>query len=868
MEQLIWWLCQIISLLLVLLLNLQFHFSSSFAFSANSSSTHLCLRDQRLVLQELKNTFSINSDASENCEYGSYPKTQSWKEENDCCSWDGVTCDVFSGHVIGLDLSCSRLRGSLSSNNSLFRLRRLQSLNLAGNNFLGSSISSKFGEFQSMMHLNLSYSSFSGRVPSEISYLSNMISLDISSDLLMVLETLTLKRLVQNFTLVQKLAFSGVDMSSSATVSLMNLSSSLRYLNLDDCGLRGNFPENLFRLQNLEFLFLTAGEEGLMVDLPSSNWSSPLQYLLLDDISFPFQLPESIGNLKFLKYFALSTINCTGTLPASIRNLTQLEVLSLSDNQLSGPIPDISNLSKLTFLDLSGNNLSFTTNTNPNSTMPNLRSLSLPSCNITDFPNFLRDSKDLASLDLSNNRIRGPLPDWMYDVGVYSLSYLNLAHNFITNVDRLPWKSLEALDLRFNSLQGLLPVPSFTVEVFMVSANKLTGPLPYLICNASLMKVFDISKNNLSGAVPECIGSFSRRLSVLDLQMNNFHGKIPGTFSKHNVLRTLNLHGNNFEGPLPRSVAHCEMLEVLDVGNNKLNDMFPDWLQTLSELQVLVLRSNKFHGSIPDCNGSHCFPKLRIFDISNNNFVGPLPAKYIDNLKSMMDKEGTRSLQYMEKGFDLYHDSVSVTMKGLDYNLVKILTTFTTIDFSNNKLEGDIPEVIGKLISLKGLNFSHNNLIGFIPSSVGNLSSLEWLDLSWNKLIGEIPGELAELKQLSHLNLSENKLVGSIPSGSQLVTFDNSSYEGNLGLCGFPLSKKCGDEDHDHIPEGEGEDDSGNELDLKIVMMGYWSGLVCGLSLGYITFSSVKPRWFARIVEGNQAKKVKRKYQRCQGRRK
>ena len=47
-------------------------------------------------------------------------------------------------------------------------------------------------------------------------------------------------------------------------------------------------------------------------------------------------------------------------------------------------------------------------------------------------------------------------------------------------------------------------------------------------------------------------------------------------------------------------------------------------------------------------------------------------------------------------------------MKGLSMELTRILTTFTTIDLSNNMFEGEIPKFIGELTSLKGLNLSNN----------------------------------------------------------------------------------------------------------------------------------------------------------------
>ncbi|MCL7032502.1 hypothetical protein MKW94_005528 [Papaver nudicaule] len=147
-------------------------------------------------------------------------------------------------------------------------------------------------------------------------------------------------------------------------------------------------------------------------------------------------------------------------------------------------------------------------------------------------------------------------------------------------------------------------------------------------------------------------------------------------------------------------------------------------------------------------------------------------------------------------GFNLngtynYQQAVTVASKGLNMQVVKILTSFTSIDFSNNAFEGEIPEAIGNLRSLYILNFSGNALTGPIPPVFGNLKQLESLDLSANQLTGEIPSQLAGLSFLSVLNLSFNKLVGEIPSGSQFQTFPANSFEGNDGLCGAPLSKDC-----------------------------------------------------------------------------
>ncbi|KAK4594632.1 hypothetical protein RGQ29_018353 [Quercus rubra] len=134
--------------------------SSSLSFN---SSTPLSHSHQSSALLHFRNSFSVDSVFFSSCD--SHPPKNSWKMGTDCCGWDGVTCDTMTGHVIAVDLSCSRLQGPIHPNTTLFSLRHLQRLNLAYNEFYPSAISSKFGGFANMTHLNLSWSSFAGWWP-------------------------------------------------------------------------------------------------------------------------------------------------------------------------------------------------------------------------------------------------------------------------------------------------------------------------------------------------------------------------------------------------------------------------------------------------------------------------------------------------------------------------------------------------------------------------------------------------------------------------------------------------------------------------------------------------------------------------------
>ncbi|GKV41911.1 hypothetical protein SLEP1_g49381 [Rubroshorea leprosula] len=692
--------------LIFLFLCLKTAFSSSL-HASSFSTTHLCSHEEAAALLQFKTSFSIDYTVCDT--KANYSKTDSLKEGIDCCSWDGVSCDNVTGRVIALDLSFDCLSGTFPSSSTLFLLKNLDSLNLAFNDFRLSKIPSEISQFTRLKHLDISYSQFSGQVPAEIAHLPKLVSLNLSNDfyddsLELILETTTFRNLVHNLSEVRELVLSGVNMISVNPRFFMNLSSSLTTLDLFECVLRGNFPNSIFRFPNLKNFYLT-GNGNLAIDLPSSNLSSPLQWLYLGDMDCGRQLRESIGDLKSLQSLSLHC-NLEGSIPASIGNLSQLTYLSLSYNNLSGLSSSLANLTQLTSLDLSKNQFS-----------------GLIPASISN----LRHLTQLTSLDLSNNQFSGPIPASIGNLSqltvlsllsnnfngqipssianLTQLAYLFLSHNqfsgpfpaSISNLRHLT--QLTSLDLSNNQFSGPIPasisnlrqltflalcsnnlckqIPSSLANLTQLTSlflfeNQFSSPIPASIGNLSQLTDLSLSSNIFNGQIPSSLANLTQ-LTSLDLsnnQANYFDGNIPFGFPKGCGLQNLNLHGNQMDSLLPRSSVNCRMLEVLDIGNNNISDTFPHWLESLPDLQVLVLRSNKFHGSVQSTKESPSFPKLRVLDLSNNDFLGPLPIRYMENFKVMMDphgEDGSPEYTKVSTGANSYQYSLVVTWKGIQF---------------------------------------------------------------------------------------------------------------------------------------------------------------------------------------------------------
>ena len=217
-------------------------------------------------------------------------------------------------------------------------------------------------------------------------------------------------------------------------------------------------------------------------------------------------IPSEISRLSQLYTLDLSSNSFSGVIPSPLFPMPSLNKLHLDRNQFTAPLKfqntsssalwvlSVSGnvmgtmelklfleLKNLSYLDLSGTNL-LVPKGNMNATLPQFIQLDLSSCNLHEFPDFLKTQDVLFNLDLSNNKIEGKITKWFWNVRKESLYILDLSHNLLSGFDRPPmvlsWNILNYLDLHSNMLQGSFPIPPLSTIYFFASNNKMSGRIP------------------------------------------------------------------------------------------------------------------------------------------------------------------------------------------------------------------------------------------------------------------------------------------------------------------------------------------------------------------------------------------------------
>ena len=223
--------------------------------------------------------------------------------------------------------------------------------------------------------INLSSSKLTGKIPSSIGFLKNLISLSLNSNFLegnIPYEIGNLSKLIYldlsfnsklggqlppelgKIKKLKQLYINGTNVSGNIPISIFYLRE-LTDLGLSDNKLKGNIPYEIEELINLKHLNLS--QNNLSGSIPKEI--SALKYLNnlnLSQNNLSGKIPTEINELVKLETLGLFSNNLIGFVPMNFKKLTNLTYLSLYNNQLKGDISLLlSNLKKLEYLRLNGN---------------------------------------------------------------------------------------------------------------------------------------------------------------------------------------------------------------------------------------------------------------------------------------------------------------------------------------------------------------------------------------------------------------------------------------------------------------------------------------------------------------------------------
>ncbi|KAH0907454.1 hypothetical protein HID58_039281 [Brassica napus] len=292
---------------------------------------------------------------------------KTWKGQDCCKGWYGVSCDPKSRRVSGITL-----RGV--SEEPIFQRAKRKG-------FMTGTISPAICKLTHLSGIIIAdWEGISGVIPSCVTNLLAMRHLDLVGN-----------------------KISGVIPASIG--KLMKL----RVLNLADNKLSGGIPPSITRLTMLAHLDLM--NNNLYGVIPGDiGRLKMLSRVLLTGNKLSGQIPESLTRIYRLADLELGMNRITGTIPASMGKMSVLATLNLDGNLISGAIPGTLMNSSISNLNLSGNLLAGKI---PNTFGPRsyFTVLDLSNNRLQGaIPGSITTASFIGHLDVSHNHLCGKIP--------------------------------------------------------------------------------------------------------------------------------------------------------------------------------------------------------------------------------------------------------------------------------------------------------------------------------------------------------------------------------------------------------------------------------------------------------------------------
>ncbi|GLU02958.1 hypothetical protein SLE2022_201850 [Rubroshorea leprosula] len=677
-------------------------------------------------------------------------------------------------------------------------LTSLVALNSADNNF-GGSIPDALGRLRSLRCLRLGANNLFGKIPPSIYNLSMLSNFSISFnrlegnlpwDIGLTLPHLEWFQIAENH-------FSG-----QIPITLSN-SSKLKIAEIQMNNFTGKVIVPFGHLQHLQkqALFsnhLGSGEADEMNFITSLVNCSKLKYLNLFDNQLQGRLPKSIANLSNQLgklHFGLN--NLFEDIPSGLGNLVSLNKLFLYDNQFIGKVPkEIGQLEQLYSMDLGGNKLSGEI---PYSfgNLTLLGILGLQDNNLNgSIPSSLRNCQKLERLNLSQNDLSGSIPKELFSISSLSIG-LDLSHNHLVG----------SLPLEVGQLRNL--------DALDVSDNMLSGEIPNSLSGCTNLEVFRLDRNHFQGRIPESLSSL-RGIRELDLSINNLTGKIP-QYMANLALEHLNLSFNNFEGEMPTKGIFRNASAISVEGNKNLCGGIPELRLPkcsikatkkgeLAHVQIIIIvisllgviivsifllgwtkrknrdQSSRFSLKEPLRQLSYQSLLKATDGFSSTNLLGK--GSFGSVYKGVLEEDGAhvavKVLDLLYRGASKSFMAECEALKNIRHrNLVKIITSCSSIDFQGNDFKALVYELMpnGSLDNWLHASAQETNNA---QSRVQSLSLLQRISIAI---------DVASALDYLHYHCGQPIVHCDLKPSTVLLDNDMTTHVGDFGLAKFISSE-------------------------------------------------------------------------------
>ncbi|MED6217350.1 hypothetical protein PIB30_016974 [Stylosanthes scabra] len=511
----------------------------------------------------------------------------------------------------------------------------------------------------------------------------------------------------------------------------------------------------------------------------------------------------------------LGGYSLTGILPSNLNSLYNLVLLDLSNNNLTGPLPSLANLTLLHFVNLEVNNFTSI----PPGTFDGLFRLELLSLgnNINlapwTFPtNFIFTHHDdyfflpLQTLRLDATNMQGNLPDTFHIFP--RLRYLSLNGNNLTGIlpnslARTEMKELLLHDQKIG-FEGSLHVLSTMTHLTGVQLqnNKFKGPIPNL-SNSPNLVTLRLDNNFLTGVVPPFLASLPN-LGYLYLS-NMLRAPIPN-FPSH--IRDISLYPIN--RLCPEFAGLCDQMVLLDIAETygnpvKLTDSWKwdnpncqnwDFIVCRGQDRKVVVVNLERQGLMGMITPEFAnLTDLKALNLSGNNLTGSIPSSLVT-----LSQLGSLDLSYNNLSGEIPEFPTRVKLNTTGNPLLRNSQRHSTFPILWVTAEDEEDAVMIKLMEALtptphgwSNNTSHCNWTGITCDK--DFKTVTRIQLSGHSLTGVLPSNLNDLSDLKQLNLSHNNLTGPVPfltdlfflknvdlSFNNFTSINNDSFRGLLSL--------------------------------------------------------------------------------------